>query len=77
MKKSEKTQRRIKDEHERLVRNSSSDNNQPPCPPIHRTLKPPVVTTGTAQKNDRSIDGSSTSKTSNSTRLTILNDGYS
>ena len=74
MKRAAKQQQRLKDEQERLVR-----NELPSSGPLHHTIKQPsVIVNGMhGHRNDRGIDGSGTSKTSNSTRLTILNDSYS
>ena len=76
MKKAAKQQQRLKDEQERLVRNELPSSGHPPH---HHSIKAPsVIVNGIhGHRNDRGIDGSGTSKTSNSTRLTILNDSYS
>ena len=76
MKKASKQQQRLKDEQERLVRNELPSSGHAP---LHHTMKAPsVIANGIhGHRNDRGIDGSGTSKTSNSTRLTILNDSYS
>ena len=79
MKKAAKQQQRLKDEQERLVRNELPSSGRSGHPPLHHTMKAPsVIVNGIhGHRNDRGIDGSGTSKTSNSTRLTILNDSYS
>ena len=76
MKKNAKQLQRLKDEQERLVRNEIPHASHPQ---LHHTIKPPsmIVNGMHGHRNDRGIDGSGTSKTSNSTRLTILNDSYS
>ena len=76
MKKNAKQMQRLKDEQERLVRNEIPHAGHPQ---LHHTIKPPsmIVNGMHGHRNDRGIDGSGTSKTSNSTRLTILNDSYS
>ena len=78
MKKAAKQQQRLRDEQERLVRNEIPSSHTS-HPPLHHTIKPPpmIVNGIHGHRNDRGIDGSGTSKTSNSTRLTILNDSYS
>lgn len=83
MKKEAKEQQRQKDEQERLVRNVDPSSGHPSHHHHHKitTIKQPsVIVNGIhhGHRNDsRGIDGSGTSKTSNSTRLTILNDSYS
>ena len=76
MKKNAKQLQRLKDEQERLVLNEIPHASHPQ---LHHTIKPPsmIVNGMHGHRNDRGIDGSGTSKTSNSTRLTILNDSYS